>query len=144
VKSGTDEKVGFIVNGKIEVATNAKPGSTISEDNTRSGVPEGAQAVVHGHIERNPKGQPSDGLIDSTKSALGDSQPLTLPNPLPNVSEFKGKKGVNEIENGRLQYRMIEGEMSQHEAAERQKNLNNQQQSFDLPIQVPMPDPIQE
>jgi RHS repeat-associated protein len=140
VKSGTDEKLGFLAGGKVSAAANASTGSTRRTDTARAGIPAGAEAVIHGHIEHNPSGPPSDGLIDDSKG-LGDSQPLTK--GLPNYTVYGTRVGVHEIVNGQLQFRMVSGTMSAHESLELQQHLNNQQQYFDLPITVPMPGPLQ-
>lgn len=124
----------------MTAAADAQASSTATTDTAKATIPPGAEGVVHGHIEHNPTGPYSDGLIDDTKG-LGDSQALKA--GLTNHTVFGPRIGVHEILNGRLQFRMTAGTMSAHEVVQIQRNLNNPQQYFDLPIQVPMPAPLQ-
>ena len=89
--SGTTEKLGFVVkdasgNESVSVAGGAKTSSTSRVDKASAGIPSGATAVIHGHIDGV-----SDGLI-------GDAQPLTK--GLPNVTVSEGRAGVRELVGG--------------------------------------------
>jgi uncharacterized protein RhaS with RHS repeats len=127
VTSGTTEKLGFVVqdasgNESVSVAGDATTSSTSTVDSASAGIPEGATAVIHGHIDGR-----SDGLIDDTRG-LGDAQPLTQ--GLPNVTVSEGRSGARELVGGRLQFRMLSGTMTGRERRQLQRNLNRQQKTF--------------
>lgn len=122
VTSGSQEKMGFVVkidgSLKVQAASDAKTNSDAKTDSASAVKPEGALAVVHGHIDGR-----SDGVISPA-----DASPLK--SNLPNGVVSTGRVGVTEMIQGRLQFRMLEGKMSQHEAKEQQRNLDRQQGQF--------------
>ena len=130
VTSGTTEKLGFVVkdasgNESVSVAGGAKTSSTSRVDKASAGIPSGATAVIHGHIDGV-----SDGLIDDTRG-LGDAQSLTK--GLPNITVSEGRAGARELVGGRLQFRMIDGKMTSRERKQLQRNINRQQKKFLTP-----------
>jgi hypothetical protein len=136
VPSGDKEKVGFIVKGadgkpEFKSASNVKPGSTDTGTTASAKIPEGAEAVIHGHIDSGPKR--SNGMVDDPKSnvGLGDTQPLKA--GLPNATVSHGQIGWHEIVNGQLQFTYPDGALSSIQNAEMQRNLNNEQQLFQVP-----------
>ncbi|WP_115559879.1 MULTISPECIES: RHS repeat domain-containing protein [Xanthomonas] len=122
VTSGSQEKMGFVVKVdgalKVQVAGDAKTNSDAKTDSASAVKPEGALAVVHGHIDGR-----SDGVISPA-----DASPLK--SNLPNGVVSTGRVGVTELIQGRLQFRMLEGKMTQHEAKAQQRNLDRQQGQF--------------
>lgn len=127
-KGGTKEKIAFVKgdgNGghKAELASDATTGSTSRTDSATATVPEGAEAVLHGHI---------DGRTDGVVSP-GDAGPLK--SGLPNGVVSEGRVGVTEIVNGQLQFRMLDGKMTPHEIKALQKSLDKQQIQFMAPGQ---------
>lgn len=123
VTSGDKEKMGFVVRDgsglKVDVATDAKTGSTSTTDTASAVVPKGALAVIHGHID----GQ-SDGVLSPA-----DAAPLRV--GLSNGVVSVGRVGVTEIVGGRLQFRMLDGKMTQREVRAQQENLDKQQGQFE-------------
>ena len=100
---------------KVEVAQDAITGSTSRTDTASAKIPADAEAVIHGHIDGR-----SDGVISPA-----DAAPLRQ--GLPNGVVSEGRVGVTEIISGRLQFRMLDGRMTQHESHELQKSLDRQQ-----------------
>lgn len=120
VTGGTKEKIGFVVPAEggghmVEVAQDAITGSTSRTDTASAKIPLDAEAVIHGHIDGR-----SDGVISPA-----DAAPLRQ--GLPNGVVSEGRVGVTEIISGRLQFRMLDGRMTQHESSELQKSLDRQQ-----------------
>ena len=129
VTSGTQEKLGFIrpdgSGGQSVVpASDAQTSSTSTADKASATVPSDATAVIHGHIDSR-----SAGMVDE-KSGKGDAQSLTLHHAMPNYTVSKGRVGVHELVGGRVQYRMVQGQMSPEETQGIQDNLNREQQYF--------------
>jgi hypothetical protein len=84
--------------------------------------------VIHGHIPGD-----SATLVDvpSGSHRTGDAQPLRV--GLTNGTVLEDRIGVHEIDNGQLQFRMIQGEMTSDEKYAIQKNLNLEQREFQKP-----------
>ncbi|MBN8480990.1 MAG: hypothetical protein J0L88_05290 [Xanthomonadales bacterium] len=87
-------------------------------------------AVVHGHVEKG-YGK-SDGMVDtpSANGGYGDTQSLSLTNPVPTATIFKDQVGWHEISNGQLQFSYKEGALSEKQSGQMQKNLDAQQDLF--------------
>ena len=129
VKSGTQEKLGFIrpdSNGQPGVvpAAGTSTRSTSTTDEASAGVPSDAAAVIHGHIDNR-----SEGVVDAKRGA-GDTQSLTLKHPIPNYTVSQGRVGVHEVVGGRAQFRMVDGQLSPSEQKQIQQNLDREQQEF--------------
>jgi RHS repeat-associated protein len=122
------EKLGFVVvNGDGQAtaqrAANATTTQSATKDTASAKVPEGAVAVMHGHIDGR-----SDGVVSDTKG-IGDFGPLMSPG-IPNVVVSLGRVGVSELASGNLQFRMIEGSMTPREVRLQQENLNRNIENF--------------
>ena len=135
------ERLGFVIdtNGALtqQMATGVSQQNTDSTMTARAAVPAGAVAAVHGHIDGDTA-QSSDGVLDDGASR-GDTQSLSLRNPITTTTTSEGRQGVHEIVGGRLQFRMIEGTMTPHEQEQMQENLNNQQELFHADPPPPEP-----
>ena len=118
-RGGTKEKIGFVVTGKngyqVELATHATTSHNSTRDSASAVKPKDAVAVIHGHID----GQ-SDGVVSPA-----DAAPVA--HGLPNGVVSTGRVGVTEINNGRLQFRMLKGRMTSHESTYLQRSLDKQQ-----------------
>ena len=108
-------------------------GNTTTGENSKGptaggDLPANAEAVIHGHE--------TDSMVD--QAPLGDSG-VPVVNGLPNVtvSNDGKREGVHEIENGRVQFRMIRGSMSDSEQKAIQSNLNQAQTIFNPPPPPP-------
>jgi len=130
---GTKEKIGFVTpteegGQKVELAEGSTTRATARTNTASAKVPEGAEAVIHGHIDGR-----SDGVISPA-----DAAPLR--HGLANGVVSEDRVGVTEVVSGRLQFRMLDGRMTQREARELQKSLDKQQRqpAFMLP-EVPTP-----
>jgi RHS repeat-associated protein len=120
VTGGTTEEIGFVTpteggGHRVELAADATTGSTSRTDTASATIPAGAEAVIHGHIDGR-----SDGVISPADAA-------PLKHGLPNEVVSEGRVGVTEIVSGRLQFRMLDGRMTQREARELQRSLDRQQ-----------------
>lgn len=107
-RGGQEEKIGFVMptgegGYKVTLASDATTGHTTRTDTATAVKPEGAAAVIHGHIDGR-----SDGVVSPA-----DAGPLR--SNVPNGVVSEGRVGVTEIINGRLQFRMLEGTMTSHE-----------------------------
>ena len=125
--SATQEKVGFISKDKdgnltFRNPTDAKTGSTSTQDNAKAGIAPGDVAVLHSHIPGRDEGMQDD---TSHGRGLGDAQPLSK--GLTNGTVMGDRLGVHEIVNGQVQFRMIDGKMTSQEQRDMQQNLNDQQ-----------------
>jgi hypothetical protein len=125
------EKLRFMVEGEYGLPvtvdpTDLTPASTATADAAAATVPRNAMAVLHGHIDGR-----SAGFIDETDPnspyARGDSQALQMRRPIPNYPVSNGRVGVQEVVNGRLQFRTVTGELSHFEGLFMQLNLNRKQ-----------------
>lgn len=119
-RGGTEEKIGFVVpkeggGHEVRAAVDATTSSTATTDSATASIPEGAEAVIHGHIDGG-----TDGFISPS-----DAAPLLQGFPNGVVSE--GRVGVTEIVNGRLQFRVLQGRMTSRESRGLQQSLNRQQ-----------------
>ena len=128
--SATSEKIGFLngdKNGTITYRnpTDARTGSTSTQDNARATKQPGDVAVIHGHIPGQSQGMQDD---PQRGRSLGDSQPLTK--GLTNGTVLGNRLGVHEVVNGTLQFRMIDGTMTSQERRDMQRNLNDEQRIF--------------
>lgn len=128
--SATSEKIGFLnsdKNGTITYRnpTDAKTGSTSTQDNARATKQPGDVAVIHGHIPGQSQGMQDD---PQRGRSLGDSQPLTK--GLTNGTVLGNRLGVHEAVGGVLQFRMIDGTMTSQERRDMQRNLNDEQRIF--------------
>ncbi|MCW0216718.1 MAG: RHS repeat-associated core domain-containing protein, partial [Prosthecobacter sp.] len=121
VPSGSQkEKIGFVTPAeggghKVTLASDATTARTARTDSAEATIPKGAEAVIHGHINGR-----TDGVISPADAA-------PLKHGLPNGVVSEGRVGVTEIVGGRLQFRMLDGRMTQREAKELQKSLDRQQ-----------------
>jgi len=127
VGSGTEEKVGFTKPSEeggetVVMATDAKTGSSNKGFTASASVPDGATAVIHGHLE-------ASGLVDI--AGIGDAGPLRTKG-LPNAAvSSDGKRiGVTEIVDGQVQFRMIQGKMNNMEIRLKQDRVDIQQSFF--------------
>jgi hypothetical protein len=84
--------------------------------------------MIHGHIQGD-----GSSLVDVPfpPHGLGDAAPLTR--GLTNGTVLDGRIGVHEIVDGRLQFRMIKGTMTERERKSIQQNLNIEQRGFQKP-----------
>lgn len=108
-----------------------------SDENTdrasTTNIPENAVAVAHPHIERDSRqrgiagSQRARGLIDESEG-LGDAQPLTQ--GLPSITVHRDRTAVRELVDGRIQIRMLSGQMTRSEERALQEILNIQQEFF--------------
>lgn len=78
-------------------------------------VPKGAEAVIHGHIDSRADGVASPADVTPLKQGL------------PNGVASTGRVGVTEIVGGRLQFRMLNGQMTSREIRLPQRSLDRQQ-----------------
>ncbi|MGH6889821.1 MAG: RHS repeat-associated core domain-containing protein [Rhizomicrobium sp.] len=129
VPSGNQEKLGFIQsdskgNQSVVPAGDTKTSSTATTDTASATVPGNAIAAIHGHIDSK-----SQGMVDAKKGP-GDAQSLTLKHAMPNYTVSKDRVGVHELVSGRLQFRMVQGQMSSEETQAIQGNLDREQQLF--------------
>ena len=72
-------------------------------------------------------------MVDNPKAngGLGDTNPLKA--GLPNATVSHGQIGWHEIVNGQLKFTYPDGALSSTQNAEMQRNLNNEQQLFEVP-----------
>jgi RHS repeat-associated protein len=117
---GRVEKIGFVVPSEgggheVQAAADATTGRSSRTDSASATIPAGAAAVIHGHI---------DGRTDGVVSP-GDAGPLKQ--GLPNGVVSEGRVGVTEIVDGRLQFRMLDGRMTDGESRRLQRSLDLQQ-----------------
>jgi len=122
------EKLGFVVvnsdgRATAQRAANATTTQSATKDTASAKVPEGAVAVMHGHIDGR-----SDGVVSDTRG-IGDFGALMSPG-IPNVVVSLGRVGVSELASGNLQFRMIEGSMTPREVRLQQENLNRNIEHF--------------
>ncbi|MEK7660518.1 MAG: RHS repeat-associated core domain-containing protein, partial [Pseudomonadota bacterium] len=137
VASGNTEKVGFGVrqtNGTLQVqaSVSATTATTATGATASAGVPNNAEFVIHGHIDGGPNA--SDGMVDNPNRAegtpLGDAQPLSLANPMPNATVSNGQVGWHEIRNGQLAFTAPASSMTPAQQRQIQRNLNAEQRYF--------------
>lgn len=128
--SATTEKIGFLNgdrNGSMTFRnpTDARAGSTGTQDNARASKQAGDVAVMHSHIPGRSAGVQDD---PQGGRSLGDSQSLTR--GLTNGVVIGNRLGVHENVNGTLQFRMIDGTMTRQEQRDMQRNLDDKQRIF--------------
>ncbi len=130
VPSGTKEKLGFVVkdsdgNQSVQLGANVSTKDKSTGQVASSVVPDGAVAVIHGHLDKG-----SDGMVDAPKlnGGYGDTEPLRY--GLPNATAFKGEIGWHEMQNGKLTFTYTEGAMTSSQQKAIQKNLTNSQKLF--------------
>lgn len=90
----------------------------------------GDVALEHGHI---PGAGGNAGLVDDTEHGrgAGDSDSLRRGHgEIPTATVFERRLGVHELFDGRLQFRMIDGAMTEEEARAMQENLDSEQSNF--------------
>ena len=63
-------------------------------------------------------------------NGYGDSQSLSVANPIPTATVFKGQVGWHGISKGQLQFSYPEGAMNSTQAKEMQTNLDVEQGKF--------------
>ena len=133
VHDGPEEKLGFIVkdaNGQTTVknASDTKTGSTDTAQTATAKLPQGAMAVIHGHIDSGP--EKTNGMVDDPKSngGYGDTQALAAGMPEATVSH--GQVGWHEIDNGQLQFSYPQGALNGSQNSKMQNNLNQEQDLF--------------
>jgi len=118
VKRGTKEKAGFIRGDKATEASDLVTGTTSKTFTAEFKVPSDADATIHGHPD-------SEANMDSP----GDAAPA-LELGIPNFTVSKGRVGVTELVNGKIQFRMVRGKMTRKDSRALQKNLNKQQENY--------------
>lgn len=104
------------VNGKSvsRPLTNVSNAEDDSGHSAKGDLPEGTEFVMHGHVNKNMADKPG----------IGDSQ-VPLETNKPNVPVTSDRRiGVREIENGKLQHRMLRGQMSSTEVEKIRENMN--------------------
>lgn len=144
-RGGQDETLFFFVpdadgNLSMRPAANLKTFQTrdrfgrTTSDRARGDVPAGATLGVHGHI-------PGKNLFaDNLEvSAYGDTETLSLARPFPMATVAQPREGiyqgqnvvgVHEMVNGRLQFRVPMGALSDDDRKRIQANLDRSQQKF--------------
>jgi hypothetical protein len=125
--SASAEKVGFVNkdsdgNLTFRNPSDAKTGSTSTQDNAKAGIAPGDVAVLHSHIPGRDEGMQDD---TNHGRGLGDAQPVSK--GLTNGTVMGDRLGVHEQVNGTVQFRMIDGKMTPQEQKDIQQNLNIQQ-----------------
>jgi len=130
------ETLGFAVKGAdgkttVQPASNVTTGKTATGNTASAAIPQGAQAVVHGHIDKGP--DKSNGMVDDPKSngGYGDTQALKANLPVATISQ--GQVGWHEINGGQLQFTYPQGALSGSQTTQMQTNLNNEQKLFQNP-----------
>lgn len=125
VGDGADETLAFIVRSDSgESLYQPEDVATKTDSNGWSAsadVPANATAVLHGHVTES-------GMMD--KSGIGDAGPLREGLPNGAVSSDGIRVGVTELVNGRLQFRMVKGRMTDEEIRMKRSNLSAQQELF--------------
>ncbi|MBD8900578.1 RHS repeat-associated core domain-containing protein [Rhodanobacter sp. DHG33] len=118
IKAITSDKSG---NDTLTDMGNATASSSYKGNNAGGDLPSGAHAVIHSHVHDSMADQPG----------LGDSQPPVIAHvPNVTVSGDGRREGVHEIENGKVQFRMIQGQMTPTEQKEILNNLNQAQEIY--------------
>jgi len=118
IKAITTDKSG---NETLVDMTNTTASSSYKGNNAGGDLPNGGQAVIHSHVHNSLVDQPG----------LGDSQPPVVAHvPDVTVSGDGRREGVHEIENGKVQFRMIQGQMTPTEQKEILTHLNQAQDVY--------------
>jgi len=96
-------------------------------DMAASSPPSDALAVDHGHRDGI-----SDGFVDAPtgKYPYGDTQSLSLQNPIPTATVSDGRVGWHVLDKGRLKFIYPNGSMTPDQIEKMQQNLNAEQQKF--------------
>jgi RHS repeat-associated protein len=109
--------------GKLKLAPLGveRTGAAQKGDSATGTLPDGSEFVAHSHL--------AESMVDQLP--VGDSQ-IPMENKIPNVtySASTNKIGVHEVENGKLQFRMLRGTMDSKDQAQIQTNLNSAQDIY--------------
>jgi proteasome lid subunit RPN8/RPN11 len=120
------EKQGFVVTKGGKDSAKLSPGSTASSGGRNAQVggklPANATVVVHSH----PDGTASMNTVDV---GLADSQPLYIAG-VPHATINDGRAGIREMVDGQLQFRMVEGTLTEQEQVDVQQDINREQGLF--------------
>ncbi len=98
------EKTGYIQDGKVTVDNTGKTKTNDGSYQATVKVPRSADAIIHGHPNKDKAGVASPGDGNSV-----------IASGKPNYVVSKDRVGVNELVNGRLQFRMVQGSMTKDE-----------------------------
>jgi len=118
VRAATRDKAGEL---KLSPLSGEKSDATQQGDSASGTLPEGSEFIAHSHL--------GESMVDQLP--VGDSQ-VPMQNKIPNVtySATSNKIGVHEVENGKLQFRMLRGTMSPTEQSQILNNLNSAQDFY--------------
>ncbi len=131
---GTRETLGYGVrdaNGKLTVkmAVTSLGNTTANSSGATAStkVPSNAEFAIHGHIDGGPNR--SNGMVDAPamNSGYGDTQSLTLKNPIPMATVSHGQVGWHEIQNGQLSFTAPVGAVNAAQQQAIQSNLDSEQ-----------------